>query len=143
LRDLLPAAQQTGFRARFIYRIYGRPLRGTLYPPRAVLYRVADARYENEGHGHRIRLAGTVSDLKGVIYHDDRKPLERWLRSQAKYASQEAAHLLQAPKDSQSRPDKVDGMARAVSCLLLCVDRKAGAAGWSRRLALCIPESAR
>jgi glycosyltransferase involved in cell wall biosynthesis len=107
LRDLQPAAQQAGFRARFIYRIYGRPLRGTLYPPRVVLYRVADARYENEGHGHRIRLAGTVSDLKGVIYHDDRKPLERWLHSQVKYASQEAVHLLHAPMGSLSKVDRI------------------------------------
>src|SRR5262245_12437844 len=33
-----------GYRAYFVYRIYGRPLRGTLYPPRMVLYRAKNAR---------------------------------------------------------------------------------------------------
>ena len=49
LRALQPMAEQAGWRARFVYRIHGRPLRGTLYPSRTVLYRVAGARYENEG----------------------------------------------------------------------------------------------
>jgi glycosyltransferase involved in cell wall biosynthesis len=107
LRGLQPAAQQVGLSAGFVYRIYGRSLRGTLYPPRTVLYRVRDARYENEGHGHRIKIAGAISDLKGVIYHDDRKPLARWLQSQLKYASREAAHLLEMPRDRLSRTDRI------------------------------------
>jgi glycosyltransferase involved in cell wall biosynthesis len=107
LQGLQVAAGHAGFRARFIYRIHGRPLRGTLYPPRAVLYRVAGARYENEGHGHRIRLDGMVSDLKAPIYHDDRKPLARWLKSQLGYAAREASHLLEAPPASLSRADRI------------------------------------
>lgn len=107
LRALQPASGQAGFKVDFIYRIHGRPLRGTLYPPRALLYRVGDAHYENEGHGHRVRINGTVSDLKGVIYHDDRKPLARWFNSQLTYASLEAAHLLQAPRDRLSRADRL------------------------------------
>jgi glycosyltransferase involved in cell wall biosynthesis len=136
LRDLQPEAQETGFRARFIYRIHGRQLRGALYPPRVVLYRVADARYENERHGHRIRLAGAVSDLKGVIYHDDRKPLERWLKSQAKYASREATHLLQLPRDSLSKVDRIRLMGWPAPFLVffyvLIVKRALldGRAGW-------------
>jgi glycosyltransferase involved in cell wall biosynthesis len=60
LRRLNPSKEQAGFSVGFVYRIYGRPLRGTLYPPRLVLYRVRDGRYENEGHGHRVRLSGIV-----------------------------------------------------------------------------------
>jgi glycosyltransferase involved in cell wall biosynthesis len=107
LGRLQPGAGDAGFRASFVYRIYGRPLRGTLYPPRTVLYRVAGARYENEGHGHRIRLPGNVSALNGVIYHDDRKPLARWLNSQLKYASIEAAHLLEAAPAELSFSDRI------------------------------------
>ena len=107
LGRLQPAAADAGFRAHFVYRIYGRSLRGTLYPPRTVLYRVAEARYENEGHGHRIRLSGNVSALKGAIYHDDRKPLARWLASQLKYASIEAAHLLEAEPAELSFADRI------------------------------------
>lgn len=107
LAALRPAPDEAGFRARFIYRIHGRPLRGTLYPPRTVLYRVRGARYDNEGHGHRIRVQGRVSTLGEAIFHDDRKPLARWLAAQSKYAAIEARHLLEARPSDLSRADRV------------------------------------
>lgn len=107
LASLQPAADVSGFRARFVYRIHGRPLRGSLYPPRTVLYRVRGARYDNEGHGHRVRVAGNVSTLDGVVFHDDRKPLARWFRSQLKYAATEAHHLLEAQPVELSFVDRV------------------------------------
>lgn len=107
LQGLQPTDEEAGFRARFVYRIHGRPLRGSLYPPRTVLYRVRGARYENEGHGHRIRIPGKVSDLGGVIFHDDRKPLARWLGAQLKYAAIEAAHLLKAQPAELSFADRI------------------------------------
>lgn len=136
LRRLRPAAEQAGFKVDFIYRIHGRPLRSTLYPPRAVLYRVGDARYVNEGHGHRIRIGGPVSGLKGIIYHDDRKPLARWFNSQLTYASREAAHLLQAPRDSLSRVDRLRLMGWPAPLLVffyVLIAKRAlldGRAGW-------------
>jgi glycosyltransferase involved in cell wall biosynthesis len=107
LQGLQPAAEDGGFRVRFVYRIHGRPLRGSLYPPRTVLYRVRGASYENEGHGHRIRLSGKVSELDGVIFHDDRKPLARWLSAQLKYAAIEAAHLLEAQPADLTFVDRI------------------------------------
>jgi glycosyltransferase involved in cell wall biosynthesis len=83
-----------GYRAGFRYCVYGRPLRSCLYPPRTVLYRRAGARYEDDGHGHRVVVPGPVGELKSVIDHDDCKPLARWLASQRKYAEQEAEKLL-------------------------------------------------
>jgi glycosyltransferase involved in cell wall biosynthesis len=94
LRTLAPALGVAGFRARFIYRIFGRALRGTLYPPRTTLYRREAACYRNEGHGHRVVVDGDVRDLSGAIFHDDRKPLARWFASQQRYARIEAEHLL-------------------------------------------------
>jgi glycosyltransferase involved in cell wall biosynthesis len=90
----------SGFRAGFRYCMNGKSLKGTLYPPRAVLYRRSSARYEDDGHGHRVQIQGNVGELKGRILHDDRKPLKRWLESQRKYAVQEADKLLSpdAPK---------------------------------------------
>ena len=117
--ELRPAAEDTGYKAAFVYRIHGHALRGTLYPPRTVLYRVAGARYENEGHGHRIRLQGHVSNLKGVIYHDDRKPLSRWLASQLKYAAREAAHLLESPRERLGRVDRIRLMGWPAPILVL------------------------
>lgn len=119
LTGLRPAAEDTGYKAAFVYCIHGHPLRGTLYPPRTVLYRVAGARYENEGHGHRIRLQGRISGLKGVIYHDDRKPLSRWLGSQLKYAAREAAHLLETPRERLGRVDRLRLMGWPAPILVL------------------------
>jgi glycosyltransferase involved in cell wall biosynthesis len=96
-----------GYRAAFVYRIYGRSLRGTLYPPRTVLYRVKSARYVDEGHAHKIVLSGEVQHLRGVIYHDDRKPLSRWLGSQQRYARLEAEYLLEAGPKLLSFSDKL------------------------------------
>ena len=100
-----------GYRASFIYRIYGRPLRGTLYPPRIVLYRVKNAHYMNKGHGHQVNISGDVRALKGVIYHDDRKPLSRWFTAQQSYAKLEADYLLKAEKEVLSVSDRLRRMA--------------------------------
>jgi glycosyltransferase involved in cell wall biosynthesis len=94
LELLRPAENTAGYRARFVYRMHGRPLRATLYPPRTVLYRKGKAVYRNEGHGHRVVVEGEVLPLDGVIFHDDRKPLARWLKSQQLYARDEADYLL-------------------------------------------------
>jgi glycosyltransferase involved in cell wall biosynthesis len=107
LKALVPDDSVTGYRARFVYRIHGRPLRGTLYPPRTVLYRRERAVYWQEGHGHRVCLDGDVVPLRGVIYHDDRKPLRRWLSSQQRYAHAEADYLLGARGGSLTRTDSV------------------------------------
>jgi glycosyltransferase involved in cell wall biosynthesis len=94
LQALVPPPGTAGYRAGFVYRIFGRPLRGTLYPPRTVLYRREGARYRNEGHGHRVVVDGAVLDLRAAIAHDDRKPLGRWFASQQRYARIEAEHLM-------------------------------------------------
>jgi glycosyltransferase involved in cell wall biosynthesis len=107
LDAIVPLDETAGFRARFVYRIYGRALRASLYPPRTVLYRKAQASYRNEGHGHRVAVEGNVLDLGGFIYHDDRKPLMRWLASQQRYAREEADYLLDSRPDSLTRADKI------------------------------------
>jgi glycosyltransferase involved in cell wall biosynthesis len=112
LSDLQPPETVAGFRASFVYRINGRALRGTLYPPRIVLYRVRRARYENEGHGHRVVItSGEVRALRGVIYHDDRKPLSRWLGAQRRYAQQEAEYLINTNSALLSVSDRIRRMA--------------------------------
>lgn len=99
-----------GYRARFVYRIHGHALRGTLYPPRVVLYRKDKARYRNEGHGHRVAVDGEILPLAGVIYHDDRKPLVRWFDSQRRYAQAEALYLLETPREKLKRSDRIRRM---------------------------------
>ena len=101
------SADLAGYSAGFVYCVFGRPLRGTLYPPRVVLFRRAAGRYVNEGHAHRLRLEGRAGALSGSILHDDRKPLARWLSSQQRYAALQAAYLLATPRASLRRTDRI------------------------------------
>jgi glycosyltransferase involved in cell wall biosynthesis len=111
IMELKDDRSSAGFRVGFEYQILGRSLRGSLYPPRTVLYRRTAASYVNEGHGHRVKVEGPVQDLPGIIYHDDRKPLARWIASQTKYAKLEADHLLSADRKALGFPDKIRLMA--------------------------------
>ena len=96
LRDLNPNAS-TGspiaWRSAFHYVLAGRRLRGTLYPPRVVLFEIESHRYEQDGHTQTLSIAGPTGVLKNRLDHDDRKPLSRWLDSQRKYATLEAGKL--------------------------------------------------
>jgi glycosyltransferase involved in cell wall biosynthesis len=127
LAALCPGDTTAGYRARFVYRVHGRALRGTLYPPRTVLYRRDHGAYRQQGHGHRVFLDGPVLPLRGVIYHDDRKPLSRWFVSQQRYARDEAAHLLACGGGRLGRADRLRLMAwpapLAVFCYTLFVKR--------------------
>lgn len=107
LCGLRPSAAITGYRANFVYRIFGRPLRASLYPPRIVLYRKDKAYYRNEGHTQQLEVSGDVLALSGVIFHDDRKPLARWFASQRRYAQEEAEYLLSSDRSSLGRADQV------------------------------------
>jgi glycosyltransferase involved in cell wall biosynthesis len=107
LASLAPPDSVDGYRARFVYRIYGRPLSGSLYPPRIVLYRKDMAFYRQEGHTQRVVLEGQILWLNGAIYHDDRKPLARWMTSQQRYARDEAQYLLDRPPATLRRTDRI------------------------------------
>jgi glycosyltransferase involved in cell wall biosynthesis len=93
LEALRPGDDVDGFRARFVYCVDGRPLRSAVYPPVTVLYRRDKAHYVQDGHTQRIHVEGTVRDLEHPLHHDDRKPLERWFRSQGRYMRLEAEKL--------------------------------------------------
>jgi len=108
---LEPGRDTGGFSARFVYCFFGRSLRASVYPPRTVLYRRRAAHYRNEGHAHRVFIAGRVAMLKGRIRHDDRKPLGQWLASQQRYAKVEADHLLSAARPELGRADRIRRLA--------------------------------
>jgi glycosyltransferase involved in cell wall biosynthesis len=97
IERLEPAAATAGYRARFLYCVDGQPLRGTVYPPVTVLYRRLGARYVQDGHTQRVRVHGAIANLRAPILHDDRKPLEDWLRAQARYMQLEADKLATTP----------------------------------------------
>ena len=107
LRSLNSNTAADGYRVNFVYRIFGRRLRGSLYPPRVVLYRRAKARYQNEGHTQQVVVSGRILPLSGVIFHDDRKPLARWFASQRRYAHDEAQHLLAPNRKKLGTIDRI------------------------------------
>ena len=107
---LKPSHEIDGYETAFLYCIFGKPLRGTLYPPVTTLYRHASGTYVQDGHTQRIRLTGSVQRLSSRIWHDDRKPLSRWLVSQAKYADQEAELLLSKPASELRIQDRLRRM---------------------------------
>lgn len=97
----------SAYEVSFIYCIHGKPLRGTLYPPRRVLYRRDSASYRNLGHGHRVDTNGPIGRLYNSIRHDDRKPLARWFKSQLRYTALEADYLLDCPPDTLRPSDRI------------------------------------
>jgi glycosyltransferase involved in cell wall biosynthesis len=105
LQKLRVASGTNAFFADFIYCVLGKPLRASLYPPRAVLFRRNAARYVQDGHTQLLQFDGKSGNLRTPILHDDRKPLERWLSEQNKYAVQEAEHLLRGQR-SASGPER-------------------------------------
>ena len=107
LSDLSPSVDTVAFRLAFDYCIYGRQLSATLYPPIIALYRHKLVHYTQDGHCMRAQVVGKVGQLQNRVQHDDRKPLVRWLASQAKYADQEAALLLSKPSSELSIQDRL------------------------------------
>ena len=123
-----------GYSAAFIYRVYGRALRASLYPRRVVIYRRGAATYRNEGHGHRVSVAGRIATLEGKINHDDRKPLSRWFASQRKYAELEADYLLSSPRSKLNRNDRIRLMgypAPLLVFLYVLIAKRAILDGWA------------
>jgi len=94
LQDLVPESDVVAYYAGFRYLIFGKPLHGTLYPDRAVLFRGKSCKYVGDGHTQVLRPGGRTCRLRERIDHDDRKPLDCWLRSQQAYAALEADKLL-------------------------------------------------
>jgi glycosyltransferase involved in cell wall biosynthesis len=95
--EALKATSQSDLSAAFArvrYCVYGRPLRASLYPPRAVLFRREACRYQADGHTQRLVVPGRTITLDTPFDHDDRKSLNRWLESQGKYSRLEATKLL-------------------------------------------------
>jgi len=95
------------YEAAFRYCVFGRPLLGSLYPPRALLFRRERCRYVQDGHTQRLQVNGALGRLQTPVDHDDRKPLSRWLLAQDRYAALEADKLLAADPAKLGLPDRL------------------------------------
>jgi len=96
-----------GYFAKFKYCVFGKPLRGTILPPRQVLFRKDKAIYIDDGHTQLLENKGKSSQLSAYIHHDDRKPIDRWFLSETKYSVLEAKKLLNTPQNELDLADKI------------------------------------
>lgn len=107
IAKLNPAAPVDGYSVSFRYCVFGRPLRGTLYPPVTALFRRSKGRYVQDGHTQRLALAGEVRPLSARFRHDDRKPLSHWLAAQDRYMRLETANITTKSPAALSLADRV------------------------------------
>ena len=98
--------QHNAYKVRFKYFVYGKPIRGAIIPPRIVLYDKEKSAYTQDGHAQCLTVEQPTVLLTHPILHDDRKPLNRWLQSQQRYAREELAKLT-APGVIVTGADKV------------------------------------
>ena len=125
LASLQPPTGVVGYSARFTYCIFGRRLRSGIYPPVSVLFRKSKGVFRQDGHAHRVALAGRIESLRAPILHDDRKPLSHWFAAQSRYTKLEAEKLLSVTPDGLSWTDRIRRWrviapgAMLVYCLLL------------------------
>jgi glycosyltransferase involved in cell wall biosynthesis len=96
-----------GYFVKFKYCVFGKPLKGTILPPRQVLFQKDKATYIDDGHTQLLQLFGNSSLLFSYIHHDDRKPLSRWLWAQDRYMVIEAKKLLETPISKLSFGDRI------------------------------------
>jgi glycosyltransferase involved in cell wall biosynthesis len=121
---------------RFKYCVFGKPLHGTLYPPRKILYRKDKAVYKEDGHAHRVYVDGKSAVLSSYIYHDDRKSIDRWLKAQTNYMVIESKKLLETPASELSFSDRIRRQkilapfAILIYCLIINRGLLDGWAGW-------------
>lgn len=147
IMTLAPPARIAGYRARFRYCVWGRPLSGSLYPPVVVLYKRRCAHYVQDGHTQRVVVDGEVANLREAIRHDDQKPLARWLQSQSRYAELECNLLLSKSwrelrwRDRLRRLIVVTPWLVPVYCLTIGRGFLDGRAGLYYALQRCIAET--
>lgn len=136
LTTLDPSGAIDCYAISFQYCVFGRPLRGTLLPPRQALFRRDMATYVDDGHTQVLQCWGRAGALTNPILHDDRKSLNHWLWAQDRYA------LLEVQKQSQQsvtdlgwsdRIRRIPGLSAPiilVYCLILKGGLLDGWAGW-------------
>ncbi|GAA6621369.1 glycosyltransferase family 2 protein [Scytonema sp. NUACC26] len=96
-----------GYFVRFKYCVFGKPLHSALLPPRQILFKKNKAKYIDDGHTQLLQVEGQSSYLSSYIYHDDRKPLSRWLWAQDRYMVIEAQKLTETPASELNLGDRI------------------------------------
>ena len=122
-----------GYFAKFKYCVFGKPLRGTILPPRQVLFRKSKSIYIDDGHTQLLQVKGKSSQLSAYIHHDDRKSLSRWLKSQDRYMQIESKKILFTSNSELGLGDRIRKVKYIAPFIILvyCLILKGGILdGW-------------
>lgn len=136
MASLDPHTPFDGFKIPFKYCVFGRPLQGTLLPPRIALFRRDFATYIDDGHTQLLTVDGSTAALSSAILHDDRKPLSRWLWAQDRYVLLEIEKHRTTPTQELSWGDRIrktkilGPLVIFFYCLILRGGILDGRAGW-------------
>lgn len=136
MREIPDKTDKNGFFVSFHYKVMGRTLKRSLYPPKQVLVRVDAATFIQDVDTERVRVDGESGELQTPIVHDDRKSLRRWLENQAKYAQLAAQKLTSTPWCELSWTDRLrkTRILAPPTVLVYCLLGKGlildGSAGW-------------
>src|ERR1700676_1696883 len=140
IAELKPSDEVSAYEPRFQFRIFGRNLRASVYPPRPILFRTERCTYYDDGHTQKLAINGSMRQLSGAVYHDDRKPLSSWLRAQDRYATIEARHLLATPLNQLNFQDRLRRrvfLAASLMFFYLLFARGLVLDGWSGWFYVC------
>jgi glycosyltransferase involved in cell wall biosynthesis len=107
INNLAQNTEINGYFVKFKYCVFGQALKETILPPRQVLFKKQKGIYIDDGHTQLVEVQGTSMMLNNYIYHDDRKPLDRWLWAQNKYMIIEAKKLKETPLEKLSFADRI------------------------------------
>ena len=109
-QEMLDAIMNPGYPGYYIpfkYLVFGKALGASILPPRLALFKRSSATYVQDGHTQMLKLDGDSGHLEHPIWHDDRKPLDRWLWAQTRYAELEVEKLTSKAKSELSFNDKI------------------------------------
>jgi glycosyltransferase involved in cell wall biosynthesis len=85
IEDRVLVGPLTGGVIPFEFRYYGRSLLGSLYPPQLRLFAKDRVQVVQTDHTQVFLVDAEVHRFRHALIHDDRKSLDRWMRSQLEY----------------------------------------------------------
>jgi glycosyltransferase involved in cell wall biosynthesis len=97
LSTLAPEPAINAYRIDFDYAVFSKTLISSLYPPNTILLRQGYFSVLDNGHTEAWQVEGRVGNMTSRVVHDDWKPVERWLLSQARYMRLETAKIAVRP----------------------------------------------
>ena len=106
-KKFIEQGDKTAYMVGFKFLVFGKKLLGDNTTPRAVLFKLSNCSYYDDGHCHRLSINGDTGNFKSYILHDDRKSLTRWLSNQDGYSIKESEKLLNSTVGNLSLSSKI------------------------------------